>query len=83
MYRKALNGDLLIVAVYVDDLFVTGTNKKMIDKFKKNMSSKFDMSDLGKLTYYLGMEVCQYENEIHLNQRRYASKILEDAEMIR
>lgn len=39
------------------------------------------MSDLGKLTYYLGIEVCQYEGGITLNQKRYALKILEEAGM--
>ncbi|XP_048635488.1 uncharacterized mitochondrial protein AtMg00810-like [Brassica napus] len=42
------------------------------------MATKFDMSDLGKLTYYLGIEVCQHENGITLLQRSYASKILEE-----
>lgn len=56
VYHIAINIDLLLVAVYVDDLFVTGSNKKMIDVFKENMLSKFDMSDLGKLTYYLGID---------------------------
>lgn len=72
-----------MVAVYVDDFFVTGTNKKNIDKFKENMSSKFEMSDLGTLSYYLGIEVCQHGGGITLNQRRYASKILENAGMVK
>ncbi|XP_013589313.1 PREDICTED: uncharacterized mitochondrial protein AtMg00810-like [Brassica oleracea var. oleracea] len=79
VYRKVVKGELLVVAVYVDDLFVTGTDKKLIDEFKKNMASKFDMNDLGKLTYYLGIEVCQHDYGINLNQMRYAMKILEDA----
>ncbi|KAL1215284.1 Retrovirus-related Pol polyprotein from transposon TNT 1-94 [Cardamine amara subsp. amara] len=74
VYRKVVSENLLLVAVYVDDLFVTGTNIKIIDVFKKEMSSKFEMSDLGKLTYYLGMEVCQHEGGITLNQERYALK---------
>lgn len=41
----------LIVAVYVDDLFVTGTSVSLINSFKIEMASKFEMSDLGKLTY--------------------------------
>lgn len=57
VYRKVVNGCLLIVAVYVDDLFVTGTNKKVIAEFKGEMASRFDMSDLGELTYYLGIVV--------------------------
>ena len=81
VYRKVVNGELLIVAVYVDDLFVTGTSKRNIDEFKANMSSKFEMSDLGTLSYYLGIEVCQHEGGITLTQRSYASKILESGGM--
>ena len=81
VYRKNIKGELLVVAVYVDDLFVTGTSKKLIDEFKKSMARNFDMSDLGRLTYYLGMEVVQYDQGITLNQSRYAKKILENAGM--
>ena len=78
VYRKTIKGDLLVVAVYVDDLFLTRTSKKLINDFKRGMASKFDMSDLGRLTYYLGMEVVQDDQGITLNQRQYAKKILEN-----
>jgi len=71
----------MIVAVYVDDLFVTGTSLELILKFKKEMSSKFEMSDLGLLSYYLGIEVIQHSKGITLNQSRYAIKILEEIGM--
>lgn len=57
VYRKMIREDLFLIAIYVDDLFVTETNVKVIDVFKREMSSKFEMSDLGRLTYYLGIEV--------------------------
>ena len=83
VYRKVMGENItLLVAVYVDDLFVTGTNTKIIDDFKREMSSKFEMSDLGKLTYYLGIEVCQHEEGITLTQHRYAKRILEEAGML-
>ncbi|KAG7538693.1 Zinc finger CCHC-type superfamily [Arabidopsis suecica] len=82
VYRKTIGENLnLLVAVYVDDLFVTGTNIKVINRFKDEMASKFEMSDLGKLTYYLGIEVCQYEGGITLTQNRYAKRILEESGM--
>ena len=46
VYRRLVDGDLLVVAVYVDDLFVTGMNLKMIEDFKVEMAMKFEMSDL-------------------------------------
>ncbi|KAL3603401.1 hypothetical protein D5086_004260 [Populus alba] len=51
VYRKEEERTLLIVAIYVDDLFVTGNTLKVISEFKAGMSTKFEMSDLGRLTY--------------------------------
>lgn len=81
MYRKEVGEHLLILGVYVDDLFVTCTKLEAINEFKKEMASKFEMSDHGRLTYYLGIEVVQHQGGITLNQTRYAQKILEEARM--
>lgn len=81
VFRKKVSDDLLVVGVYVDDLFVTGTSLDVIIKFKEEMASKFEMSDLGRLTYYLGIQVNQHQGGISLNQARYAHKILEEAGM--
>ncbi|KAG7552453.1 Integrase catalytic core [Arabidopsis thaliana x Arabidopsis arenosa] len=81
LYRKEEDKQLLVVAVYVDDLLVTGSSLGVIFDFKRRMSEKFEMSDLGKLTYYLGIEVVQHESGIMLRQERYASKILAETKM--
>ncbi|XP_013616892.1 PREDICTED: uncharacterized mitochondrial protein AtMg00810-like [Brassica oleracea var. oleracea] len=81
VYCKTEGGDLLIIAIYVDDLFVTGTSLKVIRQFKEEMSKKFEMSDLGKLTYYLGIEVIQGADGIRIKQERYAQGILRDTKM--
>lgn len=47
--------ELLVVVVYVDDLLVTGSSLRLIQEFKLEMATKFEMSDLGPLTYYLGI----------------------------
>ena len=51
----------------------------MILKFKRDMATRFEMSDLGRLSYYLEIEVKQREGSIMLSQERYAAKILEEA----
>jgi hypothetical protein len=48
---------MLIVSVYVDDLIITGSSIHCIKEFKNQMAKVFRMSDLGMLTYYLGIEV--------------------------
>lgn len=62
-------------------LLVTGTSLELIEEFKKGMSAKFEMSDLGKLTYYLEIEVDQHNEGITLRQERYTQRILEETEM--
>lgn len=66
----------------MDDLLVTGSCLQSIMNFKKEMGNKFEMSDLGKLTYYLGIEVSQLGGSIILSQNKYATKILEETSMI-
>lgn len=67
----------LIVDVYVDDLIITGSEQEDIDAFKREMTAMFRMSDLGLLSYYLGMEVEQNNRGITLCQCTYAKKLLE------
>lgn len=67
---------ILIVGVYVDDLIVTDSNEKGILEFKKKMKQMFDISGLGLLSYYLGIEVFQGKDGIMLTQMGYAQKIL-------
>ncbi|GJY25649.1 uncharacterized mitochondrial protein-like protein [Tanacetum coccineum] len=81
MYRKVPNREIIIVAVYGDDLFATGTSLDLINKFKKRMASQFEMSNLGELTYYLGIEVSQGNDYVEIKQERYARKILKEAGM--
>ena len=81
VYRRQEEKKLLIVAIYVDDLLVTGSSLDLILCFKKDMAGKFEMSDLGQLTYYLGIEVLHRKNGIILRQERYAMKIIEEAGM--
>ena len=75
------NGHILIVAVYVDDLLIMGSDMEMITAFKEGMARRFEMSDLGKLNSYLGIEVTQSEGRIILSHERYARRILEEAGM--
>jgi hypothetical protein len=73
VYTRSRGGDRLIIGVYVDDLIITGTTVPAIDEFKQEMKEKFQMSDLGLLSYYLGIEVIQGEAGIALCQSAYAA----------
>jgi hypothetical protein len=82
VYRRSSKISFLLVGVYVDDLVISGPNVSDIKQFKQEMMKKFNMSDLGLLSYYLGIEVKQGENGITLSQSAYAIKILENAGMM-
>nr|GEZ86711.1 zinc finger, CCHC-type [Tanacetum cinerariifolium] len=82
VYTKKEKGDILIVGVYVDNLLVTGSCHKSVQNFKRDMNTKFEMSDLGLLTYYLGIEVSQLEDRITLKQEAYAKNLLIKNQML-
>jgi hypothetical protein len=57
MYRRSHGDDILLVGVYVDDLVITGSSLVAVEEFKEEMKRAFLMSDLGLLSFYLGIEV--------------------------
>ncbi|WVZ62734.1 hypothetical protein U9M48_012444 [Paspalum notatum var. saurae] len=77
VYKSKSGDSFLLVGVYVDDLIICGPDNTEIVKFKQQMKGCFQMSDLGLLSYYLGIEVKQEDGEITLNQSAYTAKILE------
>ena len=64
----------LIVGMYVDDLIVTNACVEDIDSFKRKIVARFQMSDLGSLSYYLGIEVRQGKEALTLDQSAYTSQ---------
>jgi hypothetical protein len=79
IYCRGDGAEKLVVGVYVDDLIITGCSSNIIQNFKSQMSDVFKMSDLGVLSYYLGIEVKQDELGITISQERYANKILDQS----
>ncbi|GJT13774.1 putative ribonuclease H-like domain-containing protein [Tanacetum coccineum] len=69
-------GDILLVQVYVDDIIFGSTKKLLCTKFKKMMHKKFQMSSMGELTFFLGLQVKQKEDGIFINQDKYVIEIL-------
>ena len=65
----------LILVLYVDDLFLTG-DEHQIAQCKRELSSEFEMKDLGLMHYFLGLEVWQRSDEIFLSQGKYTVDIL-------
>ena len=81
LYVKKLDDDVLIVSLYVDDLLVTGSNLQQIERFKQDMMQAFEMSDLGLMSFFLGMEIKQSRGVIFIGQEKYAKEILKKFQM--
>ncbi|XP_047331723.1 uncharacterized mitochondrial protein AtMg00810-like [Impatiens glandulifera] len=71
----------MVVTLYVDDLIFTRSNTKLIEEFKEVMKKEFEMTDLGLMKYFLGLEVKQSEEGIFISQERYAFEILKKLKM--
>ena len=74
-------GKILIVCLYVDDLIFTGNNEDMFLEFKNSMMKEFDMTDLGRMSYFLGIEVAQTSNGIFICQKKYVQDVLKRFQM--
>lgn len=71
-------GKILIVCLYVDNLIYTGNDETMFLEFKKSMMVEFEMTVMGKMHYFLGMEVKQTLDGIFVGQRSMMMKYLLD-----
>ena len=75
LYYKVVDGDQVILLLYVDDLFLTGEEKLILDS-KRKLVVQFEMKDLNTMHYLLALEVWQKPREILLSQGKYVVEIL-------
>ena len=78
---KHKGNNLLIVSLCVDDLLVIEDDTRLVEEFKQEMMQVFEMTDLGLMTYFLGIEIKQSENKIFICQRKDAKEILKKFQM--
>ncbi|GJT89916.1 putative ribonuclease H-like domain-containing protein [Tanacetum coccineum] len=81
-FIKRLKGDILLVQVYVDDIIFGSTKKSLCDDFEQIMHSRFQMSSMGELTFFLGLQVKQKENGIFISQDKYVGEILKKYDLL-
>nr|GEU56403.1 retrovirus-related Pol polyprotein from transposon TNT 1-94 [Tanacetum cinerariifolium] len=74
--RHWQQGDILLVKIYVDDIIFGSTNKDLCKAFEKLMKDKFQMSSMGELIFFLGLQVKQKKDGIFISQDKYVSEIL-------
>ncbi|GJU07957.1 putative ribonuclease H-like domain-containing protein [Tanacetum coccineum] len=76
LFIKKDKHDIILVQVYVDDIIFGSTKKSWCDEFEALMKSKFQMSSMGELTFFLGLQVKQKADGIFISQDKYVAEIL-------
>ncbi|GKA29041.1 putative ribonuclease H-like domain-containing protein [Tanacetum coccineum] len=76
LFIKKDKGDILLVQVYVDDIIFGSTKKSLCDEFEGLMHKRFQMSSMGELTFFLGLQVQQKDDGIFISQDKYVTDIL-------
>ncbi|GKC04936.1 retrovirus-related pol polyprotein from transposon TNT 1-94 [Tanacetum coccineum] len=74
-------GEVLLVQVYVDDIIFGSTSYKLCKQFEKLMTKKFEMSMMGELTYFLGLQIKQDDKGISICQEQYTRNLLKKYEI--
>nr|GEW13350.1 hypothetical protein [Tanacetum cinerariifolium] len=69
-------GDILLLQIYVDDIIFGSTNPNISKRFEKLMHNKFEMSMIGELKFFLGIQIHQSPRGIFINQDKYSQEIL-------
>ena len=93
MGYKQCNGDhtvfyrhsdihITILAVYLDDIVITGDDSVEISRVKMRLSKEFEVKDLGQLKYFLGIEIARSPKGIVLSQRKYVLDLLSETGML-
>lgn len=81
LYIKVINDELIVVSLYVDDLLVTRSNAELVKQFKAHLMQAFEMTDLGEMTFLLGLEIQQLQQGIFIGQQKYAKEVLKKFNM--
>ena len=76
LFTKRKDPNLIIVQIYVDDIIFGSTCQDMCGEFAKIMHDEFEMSMMGELNFFLGLQIKQLEDEIFFNQYKYIKEML-------
>ncbi|GKF25686.1 retrovirus-related pol polyprotein from transposon TNT 1-94, partial [Tanacetum coccineum] len=76
LFTQKARNDLLLVQIYVDDIIFASTNNALCNEFANLMTTKFKMSMIGQMSFFLGLQISQSSRGIFLNQSKYAFEII-------
>uniref|UniRef100_A0A151UDE9 Copia protein n=1 Tax=Cajanus cajan TaxID=3821 RepID=A0A151UDE9_CAJCA len=75
-FVKKFKNDTMYVQIYVDDIVFGSTNLSLCKEFAKTMQGEFEMSMMGELTFFLGLQIKQMNDGIFISQRKYCNELL-------
>ncbi|GKB12674.1 retrovirus-related pol polyprotein from transposon TNT 1-94 [Tanacetum coccineum] len=81
LFKIKYGEDILLVQIYVDDIIFGSTNPKYSKRFEKLMHSRFEISLMGEMKFFLGLQIHQSPKGIFINQAKYALEILKKHNM--
>ncbi|GJZ17494.1 copia protein, partial [Tanacetum coccineum] len=76
LFTKKRNSHIIIVQIYVDDIIFGSTCQELCDDFSKIMHDEFEMSMMGELNFFLGLQIKQLKDGIFFNQSKYVKEML-------
>ncbi|GJY16559.1 retrovirus-related pol polyprotein from transposon TNT 1-94 [Tanacetum coccineum] len=76
LFTRHAGNDILLVQIYVDDIIFASSNTAMCDEFANQVTNKFNMSMMGQMSFFLGLQISQSPKGIFINQSKYASEIV-------
>ncbi|GJT89990.1 putative ribonuclease H-like domain-containing protein [Tanacetum coccineum] len=82
LFIKKDKHDIILVQVYVDDIIFSSTKKTWCDEFEALMKGRFQMSSMGELTFFLGLQVKQKADGIFISQDKYVTEILKKFDFV-
>ena len=82
LFTKNMNGEIFICHVYVDDIIFGSTNEDFCKEFGDLMSKEFEMSMIGKLSFFLGFQVKQMKKGVFISQEKYTQDLLKRFKMM-
>ena len=78
LFSQATRGEYIYLLLYVDDMLITSKNRSLINKLKVQLSSEFEMKDLGEAKRILGIDIVRdrVKGKMNLIQKVYLQKVL-------
>ncbi|GJT34711.1 retrovirus-related pol polyprotein from transposon TNT 1-94 [Tanacetum coccineum] len=83
LFIRKTGKDTLHVYIYVDDIIFASTDPRDCDRFSNEISSKFQMSMMGQMSFFLGLQISQNPRGIFINQSKYANEILKKFDLLK